>query len=175
MNPMQPTLYIMVGYPGSGKTTTSKIIAELTGAEHLWADHERHKLFIHPTHTEHESQELYRRLNAHASHLLSEGKSVVFDTSFNFPKDRDYMRAIAAKHGARVVVVRVDAPKELAKTRALHTEHAGHNHYINTMSPDDFERIAGHLHEPSPDEQPVVLDGTKITPEYVAAQLGITR
>ena len=31
----KPTLFMMFGYPGAGKTTTAEIINELTGAEHL--------------------------------------------------------------------------------------------------------------------------------------------
>lgn len=170
---MQPTLYVLVGYPGSGKTTTAKVIQELTGAAHLWADHERQRLFHHPTHSQEESQELYHRMNAEAERLLGEGKNVVFDTSFNFRKDRDHMRHIAAKTGAKVVVIRLDTPKELAKSRALHTDHAHHNNYQAAMAPDTFEHIAGHLQEPTPNEEPITLDGTRITPEYVREKLGL--
>jgi predicted kinase len=163
----------MVGYPGSGKTTASKIIAELTGAEHLWSDHERRRLFVHPTHSQFESAELYHRLNTYTERLLENGMSVVFDTSFNFRKDRDHMRQIAASHGAKVVVVYVDAPKELAKSRALHLDHAVHNNYDEAMSPEAFDRIAEHVMKPGEDEHPITLDGTMITREYVGEKLGL--
>lgn len=170
---MRSTLFILVGYPGSGKTTASRLIAELTGAEHIWTDHERHKLFAHPTHSEQESRELYNRLNTQTDQLLSQGKSVIFDTSFNYRRDRDYMRAIAAKYDADIKVIRVLAPRELAKSRALHPDHASSNHYAWTMAPDDFERIAGHLEEPADHEQAIVMDGTMMTKEYVGEALGL--
>lgn len=169
------TLYLMVGYPGAGKTTTARIIQDLTGAVHIWADHERNKLFARPTHEERESQELYRRLNAETERLLAEGHSVIFDTSFNYVKDRDYMRAIAKKHGAELVVIWVETPKELAKARALSMDHARDNKYPEVMSPERFAKITSHLEQPALHETPVVLEGREINRDYVATNLGLNR
>ncbi|HSH18058.1 MAG TPA: ATP-binding protein [Candidatus Saccharimonadales bacterium] len=168
-----PTLYLMLGYPGSGKTTAARIISDLTGAEHIWADRERNKMFGRPTHQEHESHELYGRLNQETDRLLSAGKSVIFDTSFNYVRDRDYMRSIATRHGAALVILWVETPKELAKARALSHEHASKNHYHAVMSPKTFARITGNLEAPMTHETHVILDGTKLTFRYVAEKLGI--
>lgn len=168
------TLYLMLGYPGAGKTTAARIISDLTGADHIWADRERNKMFGRPTHEERESRELYRRLNAETNRLLSAGRSVIFDTSFNYTKDRDYMRTIAAKHHAELVILWVETAKELAKARALSHEHAAKNHYPETMSPEQFSRITGNLQEPRPHEQAIILDGTMLTPRYVSEKLGIS-
>ena len=74
----------MLGYPGAGKTTAAKVIHSLTGATHLWADHERRKLFATPNYSHAENIELYDKLNKTAAELLQQGKSVIFDTNFNF-------------------------------------------------------------------------------------------
>jgi predicted kinase len=168
------TLYMLVGYPGSGKTTTSRIIHELTGAEHIWADQERGKMFEKPTHSKHESRVLYDDLNLRIEKLLAEGKSVIFDTNFNFYKDRQLMRDIAAKHNALAVLVWVKADIDLARERATHIQHSYQNGYSVGMPVEQFNRMAGNLQHPEDDEQPIILDGTKITPEYVAGKLGIT-
>lgn len=167
------TLYLLVGYPGAGKTTTSRLIHELTGAVHIWVDHERKKQFGKPTHHPHESQELYRRLNALTEQLLQQGHSVIFDTSFNYAKDRKYMRTLAEKYGADIVIIWLRTPKELAKARALSIDHARDNQYPAVMSPDQFSHISGHLEPPEEHEQPIMLDGTKITKEYIIEQLGL--
>jgi predicted kinase len=73
-----PTLYLMLGYPGAGKTTISKEITKRTGAVHLWADHERRAMFSEPCHSKAESDELYAALNTRTDQLLGEGSSVVF-------------------------------------------------------------------------------------------------
>lgn len=155
----------MVGYPGSGKTTTSKIIHKKTGATHLWADRERNAMFPNPSHDHEENLKLYAELNRKAKQLLEEGKSVIFDTNFNFYKDRKKLRVVAAKAGARSVVVWLTTAKELARERA--TQHAldgehGHNRVWGNMTVAQFERIAGNLQAPNEGEQPIKLDGTNL-------------
>ena len=86
---MKPTLYLMLGYPGAGKTTTSKVIHALSGAVHLWADQIRRERFGAPTYSHEENLELYDYLNELTSELLRTGQSVIFDTNFNFYKDRE--------------------------------------------------------------------------------------
>lgn len=171
----QPELFLMVGYPGSGKSTTSRIIHELTGAIHIWADHERGKMFAEPTHAKAESRQLYDVLNARVEALLEEGKSVIFDTNFNFYKDRQLMREIAARHGAKATLVWIRTDKELAKQRATHITHSYRNGYTVSMPPENFDRMARNLQPPRRSENPVILDGTVLTREYVATELGIQR
>lgn len=161
------TLYLMLGYPGAGKTTTSKAIHELTGAVHLWADHERRKMFPKPTHTHQENLALYDVLNQRTDDLLAAGQSVIFDTNFNFYKDREHLRHIAAKHGADVKLFWVTTPKDIAKERATHIDHAHRNTYDEVMPESDFERMAGNLEPPHPDEAYLAVDGTKITTKYI--------
>jgi predicted kinase len=168
-----PTLYLLVGYPGAGKTTVSKIIAQATGAMHIWADHERHKMFQTPTHSALESQQLYTHLNTQAASLLAAGKSVVFDTNFNFFKDREHLRRIALKNGARTVLIWVTTPKELARERSVEHSHEQETRIWGNMPLSDFLRISRHLQPPRPEEQPVKIDGTHIDPEAVRQQLGI--
>lgn len=166
----QPILFLLVGYPGSGKTTTSKYIHELTGAEHIWADRERREMFGEPTHTQEESRELYNHLNDMTDHLLAAGKSVIFDTNFNFYKDRQHLRDIAASRHAKTVVVWITTPKETAKQRAVH-ERTLRNYYEYILPEADFERLSNHLEPPREDERPIKLDGTRISLEIVRQAL----
>jgi predicted kinase len=165
------TLYMMVGYPGSGKTTASRIIHDLTGAEHIWADHERKSMFGAPTHSRTESRMLYERLNAQADDLLKEGKSVIFDTNFNFYKDREYMRRIAAKNNAKTMLVWIQTPKEVAFARASIDVHKQATRVLGDIPKAEFDRMTHNLQPPQEDEHPVILDGTQITPQYVREKL----
>lgn len=164
------TLYLLVGYPGSGKTTTSKFIHELTGAVHIWADRERRQMFGEPTHSPEESRALYDHLNIMTDQLLGQGKSVIFDTNFNFYKDRQHLRDIAAKHHAKTVVVWITTPKETAKQRAVH-ERTLRNFYEYILPEADFERLSNHLEAPRDDEMPIKIDGTTVTIDTVKQTL----
>ena len=169
----KPVLYLMVGYPGAGKTTLAKIIAEATGAVHIWADKERHQMFKTPTHSHAESRKLYDHLNNIAAKLLAQGKSAIFDTNFNFYKDREHLRRIALKNGAETVLIWVTTPKELAQRRSVEHSHEQETRVWGNMPLADFQRLSGHLQPPHEDEQPITIDGTHIDPETVKQQLGL--
>ena len=165
--------YLMLGYPGSGKTTASKFIHELTGAEHMWADQERRKRFDSPTHSHDENIILYDALNHKAQTLLEEGKSVIFDTNFSFYKDRQLMREIAAQTNSKAVLLWVRTPKELAKQRATQNAHQQGTRILGDMPANEFERMSNNIQEPRQDEPYIELDGTKLSKEYVAEKLGL--
>lgn len=161
----------MLGYPGAGKTTTAKYIAELTGATHLWADQVRNERYKHPTHSHNENIELYEYLNSQAEELLREGKSLVFDTGFNFYQDREHLRNIASKYGAETTLVWVKTNKGLAKERATHPQHAVDNTYLEPMKPERFDRISSDFEHPKGDENCIEIDGTNVTEELVKKAL----
>lgn len=169
------TLYLMIGYPGSGKTTTSQIIYDLTGATHIWADYERRAMFGTPKHSTAESKELYSHLNKTTEMLLSESSSVIFDTGFNFRRDRDKLRAIAAAYNADTKLVWIKVPKELARSRATKQSQGQSTRLLGDMLLSDFNRITRNLEPPTKDENPIILDGTQITPAYVAKQLKLPK
>lgn len=167
-----PTLYLMLGYPGSGKTTTSKVIHELTGAVHLWADHIRRERFGTPTYTHKENLDLYNHMNELTSELLAAGNSVIFDTNFNFYKDREHLRDIAEAHNADCKLIWVNTPKAIAKQRATNGAHIHKTRVLGDMPAKVFERMSNQLEEPHDDEPYIAVDGTKVSREYIQKLLG---
>ncbi len=165
------TLYLLVGYPGSGKTTTSQAIHALTGATHIWADYERRAMFGVPTHSKPESKKLYDHLNKTTELLLAEGQSVIFDTNFNFRKDRDVLRGISDKYHADTKLIWIKVPKDVARKRATKLANQQFTRIFGNMPAHDFERLTGNLEQPAADEHPYILDGTKITEDYVRNEL----
>ena len=169
----QPTVYLFVGAPGAGKTTVANLIQETTGAVHLWADQERQAMFDQVTHSKQESDKLYDSLNHRTETLLAEGKSVVFDTNFNYRKDRDYMRTLAARYAAKTVIIWMQTPIAIARERALHEHHSDRNGYDTTMTEAEFNRLTDHLEAPDVNEDFITIDGSDIDESAVKRQLGI--
>lgn len=168
-----PKLYLFVGYPGAGKTTVAKVIHEETGAVHLWADKIRRERFDRPAYSHAENLQLYAHLNELTGELLEAGNSVLFDTNFNFYKDRDHLRHIAVQHGAEVVLVWLTTPRELARHRATEPHHQDHHRVLGTMSPEEFDRMAANLQPPTPDEHAIELDGSRLTAAEIKQKLGL--
>lgn len=168
-----PTLYMMLGYPGAGKTTTAKIIAELTGAVHLTSDVIRLELFPLPEFTEEEHQTLYEIIDKRAEDLLLAGKSVIYDANLNRFEHRDQKYSICRKVKARSVLVWVQTPVEVAKKRATELAENNPTRPFGNLDETTFDRLAIAIEPPHKTEQHFVLDGTKITTSYVQKKLGI--
>lgn len=167
----KPTLFLFVGYPGAGKTTVAKVLEAATGATHLWADNVRWQMFKQPTHSAQESRELYEHLNDRTAELLRSGKSVIFDTNFNFRVDRDYLRHIAEEDGAQTVLIWLTTPLQIAHDRAAHSDITRNGYTVN-MTHEMFENIVSKLEEPTKDENPIKFDGTKLDVAALKAQFG---
>jgi predicted kinase len=168
----KPKLFIFVGYPGAGKTSVAKLIEQRTGATHLWADHIRRQMFNEPTHSRTESAQLYRDLNDQTGKLLAAGKSVIFDTNFNFYYDRELLRNIASDNGAKTVLIWVTTKRELARQRAVVTP-LTRNGYDAPIPELDFDRMTGNLQPPKPAEKAIMIDGTNLDADAVYEALDI--
>lgn len=166
-----PILYLTVGYPGSGKTTASQHIHDLTGAVHVWADYERQQMFKNPQHNHAENLALYDELNQRADELLRAGKDVIFDTNFNLYKDREHLRRIAARNGGQVIVIWVTTPRDIARQRATQHSDGQATRVWGNMPVETFDRIARNQQPPTTDEHVITLDGIHMSREYVAQKL----
>ncbi len=170
----KPTLFLMLGYPGAGKTTVAKIVCDITGAEHLWADFERKLLFGEPSYSQEENDTIYDSLNERAKSLLGSGRSVMYDTAFNHYGDRKKLEEIATASGADTILLWVQAPKEVAKERAVERRDHQPTRVLNDSTPmhvDHFEYLSDKLEEPMPNEKFIKIDGTKVTKDYIKSKL----
>lgn len=167
-----PTLYLMLGYPGAGKTTIATMISELTGAVHLSSDSMRLQLFKKPQFTPAEHTALYKALDSRTEALLKSGKDVIYDANLNRRIHRMEKYNICQRSGARSVLVWVQTAKDLAKERATHDARmhlAPKGETLEQM----FERIAHIIEEPEADEPFVTIDGTNVSPADVSKALGL--
>jgi predicted kinase len=139
----------------------------------LWADHIRRELFNDPTYSHTENIKLYDHLNKLTAELLAAENSVVFDTNFNFYKDRRRLREIASEHDAEVEVIWVTTPKDIARNRATKDAHKQDNRVLGDIPVDDFERMSNNLEPPHGDEQVIEIEGIGVTSEVIKEKLGL--
>ncbi len=167
---MKPTLHLLMGLPGSGKTTLGKKLESITGAVYLSSDEYRIMLFKKPCFSQEEHDMLYATLDHNVEHLLKAGYSVVYDANLNRRRHRQEKYDLAKKYGTDVKLWLVEVPEQTAKTRRV-SEQDPRLLPEGESSEKMFDRIAEVIEKPDKTEKPIIVDGTKISEEYVVTLL----
>jgi predicted kinase len=170
----KPTLYLMLGYPGAGKTTAAEAIARLTGAVHLSSDAFHVAVFPEQTFSKEEHTLRYRTLDYVTELLLRSGVSVIYDANMNRYIHRLEKYRICEKYGVKPKLIWVKAPEPTARVRATVEGEDDPKRPYGNLDETTFNRLVRNIQPPRGDEPCIEIDGTKITDDYVAAQLGLT-
>ena len=168
----KPTLYMMMGFPGAGKTTVAQIIAKLSGAVHISSDKMRLALFPSPKFTPEEHQILYEELDHITRELLRAGKDVIYDANLNRLIHRQEKYDVCREVNAKPILVWIKTDLAVAKKRAIHEKRA---HLVppNETASSLFERLAGVFESPKADEPHVTIDGSRLSEEAVKKTLDL--
>lgn len=169
----KPKLYMMLGLPGSGKTTAAAGVSALTKAVHLSSDTFRLAMFPNPTFSETEHTLLYAALDHLTEVLLSQGVDVIYDANLNRRHHRQDKYEICKKLGVDCTLLWVQTSRSLAQSRRVADSHDMLRPPYE--SPEAmFNRIATIFESPDDSgEAYTVLDGTKITPTYLRSTLSL--
>lgn len=167
----RPQLTLMLGLPGSGKTTIATEIARQTGAIHVSSDAFRLAMFPKPTFDQSEHDLLYRTLDYITELLLASGVDVIYDANLNRFEHRADKYAICKKYGARTRLIWVQTDRALAQARRVADSHDGLRPPFE--SPEAmFARIASIFEAPDGHTEPFTsVDGAHISAAYIAQQL----
>lgn len=112
-----PALIVMVGLPGTGKSHLSRDLAARTPAAIVESDAVRKTLFPHPTYRGQEHYLVFQRAYALVEEVIGRGISVIFDATNLIERHRKELYRIADRHGARLIIVLVQAPAEVVRRR----------------------------------------------------------
>ncbi len=113
----QPTVIVVSGLPGTGKSYFCRRLAERLPFIILESDTLRKKLFPNPTYTAEESAYLFRTIHYLIEDLVKKGMPIIFDATNLEEKHRERIYNIAERLNARLIIVRTEAPPELVQQR----------------------------------------------------------
>lgn len=112
-----PALVVLTGLPGAGKSHLARELSRRYPLAVLNSDALRAVLFPHPQHSDEENARLFPATHVVLDRLLARGVSAVLDATNLREAHRRPLYQLAERRGARLVVVQVTAPEEMAKER----------------------------------------------------------
>jgi predicted kinase len=112
-----PALIIVSGLPGTGKSYFCRRLAERIELVVLESDSLRQRLFPAPSYSKEESIQLFRACHALIEELLRKSINVALDATNLEEHNRERLYHIADQAGARLVIVRMEAPPEVVRQR----------------------------------------------------------
>jgi predicted kinase len=126
-----PALIIVSGLPGTGKSFFCRKLAERLDIVILESDSLRRQLFPAPSYGKEENTQLFRACHGVVEELLRKGISVALDATNLEEHNREQLYHIADQSGARLVIVRMEAPPEVVQQRlerrASKEDQSGHS------------------------------------------------
>ena len=112
-----PSLVVLCGLPGTGKSHFAAALARRVPAMVLGSDRLRKILIPQPRYTRGEHARVFAAAHCLLEQLLVEGYRVIFDATNLTERARQPLYAIADRTGAPLLLVGFDAPEPLIRQR----------------------------------------------------------
>ncbi|MBL6618261.1 MAG: ATP-binding protein [Reyranella sp.] len=149
-----PTLYLLCGKIGAGKSTLAKQLAARPATLLISEDHWTSTLFAGDLKTIEDYGRLSARLRAamapHIVDILRQGLSVVLDFPANTVRQRAWMRQLIAEAKVPHELHHLDVPDAICKQRLRQRNVSGTHQF--QVSDEEFEQFTRYFVPPGPDE-----------------------
>lgn len=151
---------MLYGYPGSGKTHFSRQLSEAIGAAHVQSDRVRSELFEQPRYDKQENDIVYHLSEYMTTEFLKAGVSVIFDTNAMRLAERRELRSLATHSKAQplLIWIQIDADSALARLSGR-DRRKNDDKYAITYDSNSFKNYIGHMQNPGPTEEYIVISG----------------
>lgn len=132
MNSIAPSLIVLVGYPGVGKSTVAEVLQQRLSADVHATDVIRKEIVTgEPTYSRDESQKVYDEMFRRAKYSVRNDRCAILDATFNIQKGRNHAEEVAEELGCNLVFLWVQCPEDIVRERLAQR--------TNDVSDADFE------------------------------------
>lgn len=156
----KPTLFMLYGFPGAGKTYLAKNMRETVQTAHVNADKIRYQLFEEPRYDRAENEIVDQLMEYMTEEFLDAGVSVVFDTNAIKKSQRRTLREIARKKKAEHVLIWLQIDPESAFMRVSQRDRRkSEDRVAQPLDKPLFDEVTSRMQNPGHDEDYIVLSG----------------
>ncbi len=156
----KPTMIMLYGFPGAGKTALARQLCDDMHAAHIQADRIRFELFEEPRYDSQENQIVEHLMQYMAEEFLAAGVSVIYDVNTARANQRRALRDMARKAKAHPVLIWLQIDLESALIRASKRDRRkADDRYAVLMDRAVFEETIGRMQNPTQIEDYVVVSG----------------
>ncbi|MEI6751344.1 MAG: ATP-binding protein [Candidatus Saccharibacteria bacterium] len=156
----KPTLIILYGFPGAGKTFFGRQLATDIHAAHLQADRIRYELFEDPDNSKNENSIVSNLTDYMAEEFLNAGNSVIYDSTAMRTAQRRDLKQKIIKTKAQTLIVWIQIDVESAFTRvASRDRRKVDDKFTTDMDRTSFDDQLTKMQNPQQNENYVVISG----------------
>ncbi len=156
----KPSLIMLYGFPGAGKTHFARQLCEQMQAAHIQSDRIRSELFEKPRYDKREDDVVSHLMDYITEELLNTGVSVVYDTNAKRFGQRRTLRDKARKSKAEPILIWLQIDPETALQRVLKRDKRKvDDKYAITLTQENFESYTKSMQNPSTAEDYIVISG----------------
>jgi predicted kinase len=156
----KPTLVLLYGFPGAGKTHFARQLTEHIHAAHVQSDRIRFELFEQPRFDRQENEIVSHLMNYMTEEFLRAGISVVYDMNAARLSERRALRDMARKLKAHPVLIWFQIDTESAFARARQRDRRkSDDKYAAPIDRTTFETMASRMQNPTTTEDYIVVSG----------------
>ena len=156
----QPTLILLYGYPGAGKTFLARQLCEDLQAAHVQGERIRYELFNEPRYDRQENEIVSHLMDYMTEEFLNAGMSVVYDINAMRLSQRRELRDMARKCKAQTVLIWFQIDLESAFVRvAKRDRRKADDKYSLPLDRETFNSLASGMQNPANSEDYMVVSG----------------